>query len=107
MPLEMQSAADAARNASPEHLLELRRLQTDAGRTLTDDERLSVANMAFHQQIARASGNDVIAQLLGVLYELFRDEQRLILNMGASRERRSWITLLDNALWLRFSSMLI
>jgi GntR family transcriptional repressor for pyruvate dehydrogenase complex len=87
MPLEMQSAGDAVRNATSAHLVELRALLTEAGEGIDDDERLNAANMAFHQQIAVASGNTVLAQLLSALHELFREEQRLILGIGASRLR--------------------
>ncbi|MEO5818063.1 MAG: FadR/GntR family transcriptional regulator [Gemmatimonadaceae bacterium] len=86
-PLEIQSVSEAVRNATPEHLNEMRRLLTEARASLDDDDRLNVVNMGFHQQIARGSGNIVLAQLIGVLHELFRDEQRLILGLGASRER--------------------
>jgi GntR family transcriptional repressor for pyruvate dehydrogenase complex len=87
VPLEMQSAAEAVRNASPEHLREMRRLLEQAGQNLGDDDKLNHLNMGFHHQVARASGNTVLAQLLNVLYELFADEQRLILNIFGSRER--------------------
>ena len=86
-PLEIQSVSEAVHNATTEHLNEMRRLLTDAKASLNDDDRLNMANMGFHQQIARGSGNVVIAQLLSVLQELFREEQRLILELGASRER--------------------
>jgi GntR family transcriptional repressor for pyruvate dehydrogenase complex len=85
-PLEMQSVSDAVHNATAEHLIEMRRLLTTARESLDDDDRLNMANMGFHQQIARGSGNVVLAQLLSVLHELFREEQRLILGLGASRE---------------------
>jgi GntR family transcriptional repressor for pyruvate dehydrogenase complex len=86
-PLEMQSASDAAKNATPEHLREMRRLLTTAGQNLANDDVLNSANMAFHRQIALASGNTVLAQLLDVLQDLFREEQRLILGIFGSRER--------------------
>lgn len=87
MPLELQSVALAARNATREHLDEMRRLLTTAGESLADDEVLSAMNMAFHRQIALASGNAVLAQLLDVLQGLFTEEQRLILGIFGSRER--------------------
>jgi GntR family transcriptional repressor for pyruvate dehydrogenase complex len=87
MPLELLSVADAVRNASPEHLHEMRRLLTAAGQNFGNDEVLNSVNMGFHHQIARGSGNTVLAQLLSVLHELFRDEQRLLLGLGTSRER--------------------
>ena len=87
MPLEMQSAADAVHNATPADLAEMERLLTIAGEHLNDDEVLSPTNMQFHRQIAIASGNTVITQLLDVLGDLFRAEQRLILGIFGSRER--------------------
>ena len=87
MPIEAQSVADAVRNASPERLLEMRRLLTTAGQNLGDDETLNSVNMGFHHQIALASGNTVTAQLLTVLHELFAQEQRLILDIFGSREK--------------------
>jgi GntR family transcriptional repressor for pyruvate dehydrogenase complex len=41
--------------------------------------------MAFHREVAAASGNVVIHQLLGVLSSLFREEQRAILRIHGSR----------------------
>jgi GntR family transcriptional repressor for pyruvate dehydrogenase complex len=86
-PIEMQSVALAAQNATEEHLQEMRRLLATAGASLNDDTVLNAVNMAFHKQIALASGNTVLAQLLDVLHELFTEEQRLILGIFGSRER--------------------
>jgi GntR family transcriptional repressor for pyruvate dehydrogenase complex len=86
-PMEMQSVALAAQNATEEHLQEMRRLLTTAGASLNDDSVLNAVNMAFHRQIALASGNTVLAQLLDVIQELFTEEQRLILGIFGSRER--------------------
>jgi len=87
VPLETQSVADAMKNATLEDLVEMRRLLTTAGHNLSNDGVLNEANMGFHRQIARASGNTVLAQLLDVLHDLFTDEQRLILGIFGSRER--------------------
>ncbi|MGH7459582.1 MAG: FadR/GntR family transcriptional regulator [Longimicrobiales bacterium] len=87
MPLEMESVAGASRNASAENVQEMQRLLTTAGENLDNDEVLNSVNMAFHREIAVASGNTVIAQLLDVLQELFREEQRLILGIFGSRQR--------------------
>ena len=56
-------------------------------RTSSNDDVLNEGNMGFHRQIARASGNTVLAQMLDVLHDLFTDEQRLILGIFGSRER--------------------
>jgi GntR family transcriptional repressor for pyruvate dehydrogenase complex len=78
--------ADCVKNASPEHVLELKRILASAGKHLDDDEVLNSVNMDFHGKIAEASGNSVTAQLLAVLHEIFTEEQRLILGIFGSRE---------------------
>ena len=87
MLLEMQSVSDAVEHATADHLREMKRLVATAAQNLGNDDVLSVVNMAFHRQIALASGNAVLAQLLDVLHDLFNDEQRLILGIFGSRER--------------------
>src|SRR5437868_3983970 len=84
--LEVQSAVDAVRNATPENLLEMRRLLSTAAHTFTDDDLQHTTNMGFHRQIAVASGNSVLAQLVDVLIDLFSAEQRVILGL-LSREQ--------------------
>jgi GntR family transcriptional repressor for pyruvate dehydrogenase complex len=97
IPLEMQSAAEAVRNASPAHLLTMAGLLGSAGENLRDDDRLNHLNMGFHHQVAEASGNTVLAQLLDVLHDLFAEEQRLILDIFGSRERdhQEHLSILD------------
>jgi GntR family transcriptional repressor for pyruvate dehydrogenase complex len=87
MLLEMQSVGDAVENGTAEHLREMKRLVATAAQNLGNDDMLNVVNMAFHRQIALASGNAVLAQLLDVLHDLFTDEQRLILGIFGSREQ--------------------
>lgn len=86
IPIEIQSVADCVKNATPEQVLELKRILASAGKHLDDDEVLNSVNMDFHGKIAEASGNSVTAQLLAVLHEIFTDEQRLILGIFGSRE---------------------
>lgn len=86
MLLELQCVRDAVHNATPEHLVEMRRLLTEAGEHLHDANVQHHSNMGFHRQIAVASGNAVLAQLIDVLVELFSEEQRIILGLF-SRER--------------------
>lgn len=86
MLLELQCVRDAVRYATPEHLGEMRRLLNEAGEHLHDNNVQHTSNMGFHRQIAAASGNAVLAQLIDVLVELFSDEQRFILGLF-SRER--------------------
>ncbi|MDP9348603.1 MAG: FadR family transcriptional regulator [Gemmatimonadota bacterium] len=97
IPIEVQSATCAARNATEEHLAEMRRLLAGAEENLGDDAALNAINMAFHRQIALASGNTVLTQLLDVIRELFAEEQHLILNIFGSRTRdhREHLALLE------------
>jgi GntR family transcriptional repressor for pyruvate dehydrogenase complex len=87
MPLEIQSVTDAVRNATPEQVAEMRRLLGQAADNLANRDVLHDSNMGFHQQIALASGNLVLAQLLAVLQDLFSAEQQLILGIYGLRER--------------------
>jgi GntR family transcriptional repressor for pyruvate dehydrogenase complex len=87
VPIELQSTALAASNATPEQLEEMRRLLDQAERNLEDDALLNQTNLAFHKQIAVASGNSVLRQLLDVLSSLFREEQRMILGIHGSRRQ--------------------
>lgn len=86
-PIELQSVALATKNATAEDFAEMQRLLTTAAENLDNDAVLNSVNMAFHRQIASASGNTVIAQLLDVMQDLFTDEQRLILGIFGSRKR--------------------
>jgi GntR family transcriptional repressor for pyruvate dehydrogenase complex len=87
MPLEMKSVAEAMKNATLDDLVEMRRLLKKAGDNFDNDVVLNETNMGFHRQIAIASGNTVLLQLLDVLRDLFTEEQRLILGIFGSRER--------------------
>lgn len=86
-PLEEESVVNAVRNASSEDVEEMRRLLEVSSQNFANTDVLHRSNMAFHQQIAIASGNRVLAQLLGVLQELFTREQQLILDIHGPRER--------------------
>ena len=85
--LETQTVSEAVKNGTAAHLKEMRRLLTVAGENFGDAEALHANNMGFHRQIAVASGNQVVAQLLDVLVDLFSDEQRFILGIHGPRER--------------------
>jgi len=86
IPIELTSATLAATNATDEHLAEMRRLLAHASDAIDDAVVLNQTNLGFHEQIARASGNVVLRQLLEVLSNLFREEQRLIIDIHGSRQ---------------------
>lgn len=86
IPIELQTAALAARHATASHLDEMGSLLARAGKSLGDASALNQLNLAFHRQIALASGNAVMHQILDVLSSLFRNEQRMILDIHGRRE---------------------
>ncbi len=87
IPIEMTAVERAATQARTEHLDRMRALLDQAEQHLDDITVLSPTNMAFHREIAVASGNTVLAQLQEVLGNLFQQEQRLILDIFGSREQ--------------------
>jgi GntR family transcriptional repressor for pyruvate dehydrogenase complex len=97
MPLELQSVTEAVPHLTPRHLKEMRRLLDEAEKHLSDDAVLNRVNMQFHRQIAVASGNTVLLQLLDVLREMFQHEQLMILDIFGSREEdhRGHLAILD------------
>jgi GntR family transcriptional regulator, transcriptional repressor for pyruvate dehydrogenase complex len=87
IPVEIHAVALAAANATEDDLAELDRLLDRAAEALDDGAALNRINLAFHQQIAVSSGNQVLRQLLAVLGSLFLDEQRMILDIHGSRRQ--------------------
>lgn len=85
IPIELQTAGLAARHATEAHLEEMGHLLANAGRALDDTSLLNQLNLGFHRQVALASGNMVMHQILDVLSSLFRNEQRMILDIHARR----------------------
>lgn len=86
IPIELQTASLAARNASDAHLDEMGRLLGMAAASLTDSATLNQVNLAFHRHIALASGNVVMHQILEVLSTVFQREQRMILSIHGRRD---------------------
>lgn len=87
IPIEIRSVVKAARNATDEDVARMEELLEEAGRNLEDGEALNQTNMAFHREMAVASGNTVLAQLLEVLSNLFEQEQRTLLDIHGSRDK--------------------
>lgn len=87
MPIEMTAVVLAAHHATDEHREEMQRLLHEAEQNMDNDAVLSATNMAFHREIAVASGNSVLAQMQEVLANLFQREQRMILDIFGSREK--------------------
>lgn len=85
LPIEIEAAGLAASEATEANLERMAALMARAEDQLEDDAVLSVINMAFHREIAVASGNTVLTQIQEVLTNLFQREQRLILRIYGSR----------------------
>jgi GntR family transcriptional regulator, transcriptional repressor for pyruvate dehydrogenase complex len=88
IPLEMESVAAAARDASDAEIAGLRLLLTETQTRADDDASPDLVDVAFHRGIATASGNSILAQLLDVLRELFTDEQRAM-TFGFAAQRHA------------------
>ena len=84
-PIEVTTATLAATHATPDDLQAMRDTLARAGAAIEDATVLNASNLAFHAQIAAASGNVVLRQILEVLSNLFREERRLIIDIHGSR----------------------
>ncbi|HEY0036504.1 MAG TPA: FadR/GntR family transcriptional regulator [Longimicrobium sp.] len=95
--IELKSAVLAATHATRAQLRRMRELLGEAGRSLDDPLAVSEANRAFHREIALASGNQVLHQLLQALGNVFQEEQRFVNATHAARERfhREHLEILD------------
>ncbi len=85
--IEKKSASLAAESATEEHLDHMRELLARAAANPDDGAVLAEVNLAFHREIALASGNQVLHQLLDVLASVIREEQRIVLEIDGPRER--------------------
>ena len=86
LPVELETAALAAKHATEQDLAEMTALLESAERQLEEGDVLNKTNMSFHTAIAKASGNSVFYQLLDVLASLFQEEQRAILDIFGSEQ---------------------
>jgi GntR family transcriptional regulator, transcriptional repressor for pyruvate dehydrogenase complex len=85
-PIELQAAGLAAGNRTAAHVARLQSILRKAGENLDNDDLLNRFNMEFHSNIAEASGNEVLPQMLQVVTRLFTREQRVIIHIYGSRE---------------------
>ena len=75
--LEVQAVEMAAERASDQAIAAMRHLLGSAGGT-TDDHRALATDAAFHRQLAAASGNTIVEQMLDALHDLFAGEGRVV-----------------------------
>jgi GntR family transcriptional regulator, transcriptional repressor for pyruvate dehydrogenase complex len=87
IPIEMQTIGLAAENITDDNIARMEELLDEAKNNLDNDELLSYVNMAFHLEIAAASGNSVLHQLIGVFISMYRKEQQFLLHVYRSKEK--------------------
>lgn len=85
--IEMQTISLASKNVQTKHLERMDSFLKTAHENMEDDDVLNRINISFHLEIAAASGNVVLHQILGVLLSLYRDEQKILLNVYRSKEK--------------------
>ncbi len=97
IPIELQTVSLAAQHATDIHLRRMEKFLNDAQHNLDDDELLSYVNLSFHSEIAAASGNTVLHQILTVITKLYRPEQQFLLHVYRSKEKDHYehVAILD------------
>jgi DNA-binding GntR family transcriptional regulator len=87
--LEAETARLAARSVTPEATARLRAIWQDgvAAAETGDFDRVVVTNSAFHAEIAARAGNDVLAELAGIVSRRMRWYYRLV---APARGHESW-----------------
>ena len=84
--IEVQASSAAAHNATEDNFKRMKTFLKKAKENLSNEDVLNDANMAFHREIALASGNYVLFQIASVLSKLFRKEQRLLIDIYMSMQ---------------------
>jgi len=87
MAMEPTCAALAAEHATADQLARMRRLLQGAGGGREGGDEVAEATRDFHREIALASGNVVLHQLLDALATAIREEQRFVNQTRPPRER--------------------
>lgn len=87
LAIEVKAAGLAAARVSQVSLERMRQVLARAAARMSVDAVVGVANLAFHREVALASGNPVLAQMLDVFAGVIGEEQRVILSVSPCRER--------------------
>jgi GntR family transcriptional regulator, transcriptional repressor for pyruvate dehydrogenase complex len=87
IPLEVRAAVLAAERATDADVRRLRKHLGKAEQRVADGSGLGATNLSFHVEIAAASGNSVLHQLLEVLGSVIQEEQHILLERKEVRER--------------------
>ena len=96
MAIELKAVSLAAGRADEPSLERMRQVLAYASERMADAAAQGEANILFHREIAAASGNPVLVQLLEVLARVIHEEQRVILDFPCrERFRREHVEILE------------
>ncbi len=90
IPLEVHAVVGAVANATSEQLDAMHWLVATSSTGPLDDHAASDADAMFHRQLALASGNTILVQMLDALRQLFTDEGRVVHWDPMIRDRDMW-----------------
>lgn len=86
IPIEVQAIVDAIDRIDDAGIQRLQNILDEAQSSSSDPERVYELNIEFHKEIARASGNYLIFQIIDVLSTIYKEEQRFLLDHFLSKE---------------------
>jgi len=78
IPLEVHAVVGATTNATSEQIDAMRWLVATASTGPVDDRAATDADRMFHRQMALASDNTILVQMLDALRDLFSDQRRVV-----------------------------
>jgi GntR family transcriptional repressor for pyruvate dehydrogenase complex len=89
MVIETDACRRAARNITAEGLQGLRRSLEDMVQTTGDPKAYIIPDMAFHKQIAIASGNVIYPRIFELISDLFRRQQSITASLPDAKNTAS------------------
>jgi len=86
IPIEVQAISDAIAKISDKELDRLEKIIKKAEKNINNDDALHELNVLFHKEIAHASGNYLLFQIIDVLSSLYKKEQRFLIDNYMSKK---------------------
>lgn len=85
IPIEVKAISEATVNATDENIERLRKLLIKGQQNPENDDLLHEINVSFHKEIAIASGNYLLVQIIDVLSAIYKNEQRYLIDNYLSK----------------------
>jgi len=85
IPIEVQAVTNAAEHITEAQVKRIEELLAETEKSLDDEEILNNLNIEFHKEIAMASDNYLLYQIIDVLSKIFEREQRYLLDHYLSK----------------------